>query len=41
MPPASETRSVVAVPGDHSLRKNTAAVAEAASVWLAVLLAGQ
>jgi predicted alpha/beta-hydrolase family hydrolase len=41
MPPASETRSVVPVPGDHSLRKNTAAVAEAASVWLTVLLAGQ
>jgi predicted alpha/beta-hydrolase family hydrolase len=41
MPPASDTRSVVQVPGDHSLRKNAAAVAEAASVWLTVLMAGQ
>jgi predicted alpha/beta-hydrolase family hydrolase len=41
MPPASETRSVVKVAGDHSLRKDTGAVAEAASVWLTVLLAGQ
>ncbi len=40
MPPAAETRSVVKVPGDHSLRKDAGAVAEAASVWLTVLLAG-
>jgi predicted alpha/beta-hydrolase family hydrolase len=41
LPPASETRSVVEVAGDHSLRKDTRAVAEAASVWLTVLLAGR
>jgi predicted alpha/beta-hydrolase family hydrolase len=41
MPEASDTRSVVSVPGDHSLRKDTGAVAEAAAVWLTVLLAGR
>ncbi len=38
IPPGSESRSVVAVRGDHSLRKDTVAVADAASVWLTVLL---
>jgi uncharacterized protein len=35
MPPAAPGRDVVEVPGDHSLRKDRAAVAAAARAWLA------
>jgi uncharacterized protein len=34
MPPAARTREVVAVPGDHSLRKDRDAVAAAVGAWL-------
>lgn len=34
MPPASATRTVVEVPGNHSLRKDTGAVADAVRGWL-------
>ena len=37
MPPAGESRTVVEVAGDHSLRKDPGAVADAARDWLAVL----
>jgi predicted alpha/beta-hydrolase family hydrolase len=37
MPPAGELRTVVAVPGDHSLRTNLAAVADAVRAWLRVV----
>lgn len=36
-PPPDESRTVVEVAGDHSLRKDTGAVADAARDWLAVL----
>jgi predicted alpha/beta-hydrolase family hydrolase len=35
IPPAGKLRTVVQVPGDHSLRKDTDAVAAAVSDWLA------
>ena len=38
MPPAGRDRTVVEVPGDHSLRKDPAAVADAARKWLSGLL---
>ena len=38
MPPAGGDRTVVEVPGDHSLRKDPAAVADAARKWLSGLL---
>lgn len=38
MPPAGGDRTVVEVPGDHSLRKDPAAVADAAREWLSGLL---
>ena len=38
MPPAGPGRTVVEVPGDHSLRKNPAAVATAVSDWLTGVL---
>ena len=34
MPPPGPRREVVAVPGDHGLKKDTAAVAAAVSRWL-------
>jgi uncharacterized protein len=34
IPPASATRKVVQVPGDHSLRKDVDAVAAAVQDWL-------
>jgi hypothetical protein len=34
MPPPSKRRTVVAVPGDHSLRKDLEAVAAAVREWL-------
>jgi uncharacterized protein len=34
IPPATDTRTVVEVPGDHSLRKDVEAVAEAVRSWL-------
>ena len=39
MPPAAERRTVVQVPGDHSLRTSAEAVADAARAWLPGLLA--
>ena len=39
MPPASATRTVAEVPGDHSLRTDPEAVAEAARAWLVGVLA--
>jgi hypothetical protein len=39
MPPASPSRTVDVVPGDHGLKKDTAAVAAAARDWLLQLLA--
>jgi predicted alpha/beta-hydrolase family hydrolase len=38
IPPASELRTVVRVPGDHGLRKDTEAVAVAARDWLATIV---
>ncbi|MCW3013867.1 MAG: Alpha/beta hydrolase family protein [Solirubrobacterales bacterium] len=38
MPPPSATRTVVAVPGDHRLAKDLAAVSRAVGEWLAVVL---
>jgi predicted alpha/beta-hydrolase family hydrolase len=37
MPPASKMRQVVQVPGDHGLKKDVDAVAEAVRSWLAML----
>jgi predicted alpha/beta-hydrolase family hydrolase len=37
MPPASKMRQVVQVPGDHGLKKDVDAVAEAVRSWLATL----
>ncbi|MDQ3647825.1 MAG: alpha/beta hydrolase, partial [Actinomycetota bacterium] len=37
MPSAADGREVVEVPGDHSLRKDTGAVADAARGWLSRL----
>jgi hypothetical protein len=34
IPPPGERRTVVEVPGDHSLRKDPAAVADAVRAWL-------
>ena len=39
MPPAAARRTVVQVPGDHSLRKDTSAVRAAIRDWLGPLLA--
>ncbi len=39
MPPAGERRTVVEVPGDHSLRTDLDAVAEAVRAWLPSVLA--
>jgi hypothetical protein len=39
MPPDGPGRTVARVPGDHSLRKDTAAVADATRTWLAELIA--
>jgi predicted alpha/beta-hydrolase family hydrolase len=39
IPPAAALRTVVLVPGDHSLRADLAAVAAAARTWLARILA--
>lgn len=39
-PPSSPTRTVVPVPGDHSLKKDTQAVAEAVTAWLPTALPG-
>jgi uncharacterized protein len=38
IPPAGKLRTVVQVPGDHSLRKDTEAVAEAVRNWLASIV---
>ena len=38
MPPANRQRTVVEVPGDHSLKRDLPAVAAAAQSWLAYLL---
>jgi predicted alpha/beta-hydrolase family hydrolase len=40
MPPEGPGRTVVKVPGDHSLRKDPGAVAEAVRAWLPGVLAG-
>jgi uncharacterized protein len=40
MPPAAPGRAVVAVPGDHSLRKDLSAVRTAIRAWLERILAG-
>ena len=40
IPPASENRVVVEVPGDHGLKKDLPAVSVAVHSWLAELLAG-
>jgi uncharacterized protein len=40
MPPAGPDRTVVKVPGDHSLRKDPAAVAEAVNAWLPGVVGG-
>jgi len=37
-PPASPTRTVAEVPGDHALKKDTAAVAAAVTAWLPTVL---
>ena len=37
IPPASELRTVVQVPGDHSLRKDLEAVVAAVRAWLRVV----
>ena len=37
-PPPSPTRAVVAVPGDHSLKKDTGTVAAAVTAWLPTVL---
>jgi hypothetical protein len=37
MPPAGRNREVVKVPGDHGLKADTDAVADAAGHWLANL----
>jgi hypothetical protein len=39
IPPAGERRTVVQVPGDHSLRKDLEAVAEAVRAWLPSVVA--
>jgi predicted alpha/beta-hydrolase family hydrolase len=39
IPPASASRTVVRVPGDHSLRKDPAAVAAAVQAWLPGVMA--
>jgi hypothetical protein len=38
MPPASELRTVVQVPGDHSLRTDLQAVATAVGGWFRTVL---
>jgi uncharacterized protein len=38
MPPSSSTRSVITVPGNHSLRTDPGAVAAAVRDWLARIL---
>jgi predicted alpha/beta-hydrolase family hydrolase len=38
MPPAAPGRTVVAVPGDHSLKSSIAAVGPAVTAWLATVL---
>jgi uncharacterized protein len=38
MPPAARRRTVVQVPGDHSLRKDTAALSAAIEDWLETVL---
>jgi predicted alpha/beta-hydrolase family hydrolase len=40
MPPSGPRREVVVVPGDHGLKKDTAAVAAAVARWLAELRLG-
>jgi predicted alpha/beta-hydrolase family hydrolase len=40
IPPANRQRTVVEVPGDHSLKRDLPAVAAAAQSWLADLLGG-
>ncbi len=40
LPPAAATRTVVQVPGDHSLRTDPEAVAAAVREWLAQVMAG-
>ena len=40
LPPAAATRTVVQVPGDHSLRTDPEAVAAAVREWLAQIMAG-
>jgi uncharacterized protein len=39
IPPGSASRTVVLVPGDHSLRTSSAAIGEAVRTWLADVLA--
>jgi hypothetical protein len=39
IPPATTTRTVVQVPGDHSLRTDVTAVAAAVRAWLPGVLA--
>jgi predicted alpha/beta-hydrolase family hydrolase len=41
VPPAGPRRTVVEVPGDHSLRTNVEAVAAAVRAWLAEILTGR
>jgi predicted alpha/beta-hydrolase family hydrolase len=38
MPPVAPGRTIARVPGDHSLRKDTAAVADAVRAWLAEII---
>jgi uncharacterized protein len=40
MPPAGPLREVISVPGDHSLKADTAAVADAIRAWLQRVVAG-
>ena len=40
IPPASKSRKIVLVPGDHSLRTSSTAIGEAVRTWLADVLAG-
>ena len=41
IPPAAPSRAVAVVPGDHGLKKDTAAVAAAARDWLLEPLRGR
>lgn len=38
MPPAGQSRTVAQVPGDHSLKKDVAAVGDAVRTWLGGLV---